>query len=923
MSTFGENDCEDQYSEIGEKPEIGFMDFEDDKSFHNFDPLEGPVVITAPFPLVHGKPQSVLIGETSAASIDIRNTTSDPVVLWSIRIFSSNPEDSFVLSMMKPPSDNATEEERQNFVGDYNLEDRVLQPGQTLKVWLSCKPKEIGLHSSVIHFDLQDEKIERVAFLIADDNISRDLFSNKPYKANSRRKMFEHTQYVAGPRPSRPNSQMYRYILPQFNIPRDLREMIENKQVPDVIIEGLNDGNYAKFFSALLVMEEINLEQEMRGYDMVGATMKRKGNYFLCLEVPGLAEKRPSLVSGDHVLAQLATDDAHDRQSYQGFIHRVEADEIYLRFDNVFHHRHQEGDIYNVSFTYNRVCMRRLYQAAHAAESLGAELLFPAQTPQRRAIKRSFQPINPNLNREQACAVEMILGCKGFPPYVIYGPPGTGKTVTLVETILQLYKTQKRARIVVCASSNSAADHILEKLLDRDGTGVRTNEMFRLNATSRAYEDVKPDFLRFCFFDEMVFKCPPLRALLKYKIIISTYMSASLLYTEGIRRGHFSHIILDEAGQASEPEAMIPISNLSIKDTVIVLAGDPKQLGPVIYSRQAENYGLGKSFLDRLFEHKYYGGTDENYVIKLVRNYRCHPAILDLPSRLFYNGELIASREDTISTMYDYMDLPNKSFPVLFIGIQGCDEREGSNPSWFNRIEASKVVEIIRKLRRNTDLCEDDIGVITPYRQQVLKLKKALESLEMPELQVGSVEQFQGQEREVIIISTVRSTIKHNEFDRVHQLGFLSNPRRFNVAITRAKSLLIIVGNPHIITKDCNWDKILRHCADNGSYQGCPLPPPEANDHINGASSEHDSKCEDSQNDHINDASSEHDSKYEDSQPYNDNDAKLAEDETAQQEVGWSDLPSSNNYGSNWNDDLPKTNVVTWGDFVIEPTGWD
>lgn len=260
MSTFVENDWEDEYSEIGEKPEIGFLDFEDDKSLHNFDPFEGPVVIPVPFPLVHGKPQSVLIGETSAASIDIRNTTSDPVELWSIRIFSSNPEDSFVLSMMKPPSDNATEAERQNFVGSYHLEDRVLQPGQTLKIWLSCKPKEIGLHNSVIHFDLGDEKIERVAFLIADDNISRDLFSNKPYRANSRRKMFDHTQYVAGPRPSRPNNQVYRYRLPPYDIPLDLREMIENKQVPDVIIEGLNNGNYAKNFSTLLVMEEINLE---------------------------------------------------------------------------------------------------------------------------------------------------------------------------------------------------------------------------------------------------------------------------------------------------------------------------------------------------------------------------------------------------------------------------------------------------------------------------------------------------------------------------------------------------------------------------------------------------------------------------------------------------------------------------------------
>lgn len=485
----------------------------------------------------------------------------------------------------------------------------------------------------------------------------------------------------------------------------------------------------------------------------------------------------------------------------QGYIHRVEADEIFLRFNKDLHKYHQDEDLYNVSFTYNRVNMRRLYQAVCTAAKLGPELLFPCQSSHRRmAEASSFMPLNALLNREQVRSVEMILGCKGAPPYVIYGPPGTGKTMTLVEAILQLYKTKRKARILICASSNSAADHILEKLLG-EGVGVRENDIFRLNATSRPYEDVKPKFIHFCFFEDMVFKCPPLKALLRYKIIVSTYMSASLLYAEGIRKGHFSHIFLDEAGQASEPETMVPVSNLCIQDTVIVLAGDPMQLGPIIYSKGAESYGLGKSYLERLFECKYYEIGDENYVMKLVRNYRCHPAILELPSRLFYKNELIACKEEKPTSIYDLVGLPNKAFPVLFFGIQGCDEREGSNPSWFNRIEASKVVELIRKLIRSTDIDETDIGIITPYRQQVLKLKKALELLEMPDLKVGSVEQFQGQERQVIIMSTVRSTVKHNEFDRVHNLGFLSNPRRFNVAITRARSLLIIVGNPHVIAK--------------------------------------------------------------------------------------------------------------------------
>lgn len=832
MGTLGDNNWDEEYSAIGERPEVGFLDFEDDESLHSFNPLEeGSIVIKNPFPFVGGKPRSALTGETSADSINIKNTTSDPKELWSVRIFSSNPEDSYILSLMEPPSDDADEQAKRNFVGLTYLEDRVLQPGENLTIWLSCKPKEIGLHTSVIHFDVGDEKIERVAFLLAEDKVSQSLFSDKPYsRGSARRKKFDHDQYVAGQRPPRANIQGFKYKLPQFAIPQDIREIVEAKQVPEVITEGLNSSNYYRYFSTLLVMEEIHLEQEMMAYDMECVTMKKRGHQFLSLEVPGLAERRPSLVYGDYIFAQLAIDSPDDdNPPYQGYIHRVEADEIFLRFNKDFHKHHQDEDLFNVSFTYNRVNVRRLYQAVCAAEKLGPELLFPFQSSHRRMIRTSsFVPLNEFLNREQVRSVQMILGCKGAPPYIIHGPPGTGKTITLVEAILQLYKSRRKTQILVCASSNSAADHILEKLLCGEGMGVRETDIFRLNATSRPYEDVKPEFIRFCFFEDMVFKCPPLKALLRYKIIVSTYMSASLLYAEGICKGHFSHIFLDEAGQASEPETMVPVSNLCTRDTVVVLAGDPMQLGPVIYSRDAESYGLGKSYLERLFERKYYETGDENYMMKLVRNYRCHPAILELPSRLFYKNEMIACKEEEATSIYDSVGLPNKAFPVLFVGIQGCDEREGSNPSWFNRIEASKVVEIVRKLIRDTDVDESAIGIITPYRQQVLKLKKALELLEMPDLKVGSVEQFQGQERQIIIISTVRSTIKHNEFDRVHNLGFLSNPRRFNVAITRARSLLIIVGNPHIVAKDRHWDKLLRYCVDHGSYLGCSLPVVES-----------------------------------------------------------------------------------------------
>ncbi|CAN6290597.1 unnamed protein product [Urochloa humidicola] len=825
MGTSLRNYSDDEFSVAGDKPEVEFMDFQNDGTLQDYASEDGPVVVTVPFPFENGKPKSVLVGETSADTICIKNTSDESVDLWSVRIFSSNPEDSYVLSMMRPPLNDADEEEKQAFLGLTSVEDRTLLPGQTLTIWLSCMPKDIGLHTSIVHVDIGDEKIERVAFLLADDNISKALFSDKPYsRRRGQSKKFEPAPIVPGCRPTRQHTQGFKYKLPQFAIPADIRELIESKQRPDVLFEELSMINYAQFFSTLLVMEELNLEEEMRAYDMEGVSMRRKGMNFLSLEVPGLAERRPSLVQGDFIVARYARNDA---RPYQGFIHRVEADEIFLQFDHQFHRNHHDRNQYHVSFTYNRLNMRRLYKSIHEAEFLGPGILFPCQSPYRAVKRCPFKPLNPHINTEQADAVAMILGCRGVPPYVIYGPPGTGKTMTIIEAILQLYTAKKRANILICAASNTAADHVLEKLLLASYL-IRPSDIFRLNAPSRQYDDVNADFIRFCFFEDRVFKCPPLQALLQYKIIISTYMSSSLLQAEGLRRGHFTHIFLDEAGQASEPEAMVPLSGLCGRDTVVVLAGDPMQLGPVVYCKQADKDGLGISYLQRLlFDFEQYQRGNPNYVTKLVKNYRCHPAILELPSELFYGGELIASKEDEESA-YDCIGLPNKSFPVLFVGIQGCDEREGTNPSWFNRIEVSKVVSIIRNLTRGGAVCEADIGVITPYRQQVSKIKKALEAFEMPDLKVGSVEQFQGQEREVIIISTVRSTVKHNEFDKFFNLGFLSNYKRFNVAITRAKSLLIIVGNPHIITKDRHWDRLLRYCADNGSYQGCPLPPPES-----------------------------------------------------------------------------------------------
>ncbi|KAJ9557082.1 hypothetical protein OSB04_011696 [Centaurea solstitialis] len=802
---------------ISDRGDIGNVDFANDGSIYDYDPgNEGPIIISVPFPLVEGKPQFVAIGETTFNAITIKNTTTEAVTLWSVEIYDSKPKDSFTLSVMEPPSHGSDEDYVKSFVESFSLEDRTLQAGKTLTIWLSCKAMVKGLHTTAVHFNVDDDRIERMGFIMAEDKISRSLTSNKPYNRPRRNKPLlprifspggnnPGVKIVRGSRPAKASGRVYRYKLPEYPIPKKVRELLESKGIPESLSEGLTGTSYVAFFKTLLYMEEIKLEDDMRTYDMQGVTLKRKYGS-LALEVPGLAERRPSLVCGDFILAKPTYQKEDMSALYKGHILRVEAEEVHLSFHDDLHSYHSEGDRYDVQFEYNRLGMRRLYQAIEAAGKLDMELLFPEFSSSPRCIQTTpLVPISCKLNEEQMSSVEMILGCKGGPPYIVHGPPGTGKSVTLTEAILQLYTTRRNTRMLVCAPSNSAADNILEKLVTENGEKIRKG----------TYED------------ERIFSCPIFEKLVTYRIVISTYASAALLYAEGLQAGHFTHIFLDEAAQASEPETMIPVSHFYRRDTTVVLAGDPVQLGPVIFSKDAESYGLGKSYMERLCECKFYKEGDPNYVTNLVRNYRCHKKILYLPSELFYKGDLISCKEDDTLFPLTWKEiLLNAEFPVLFMGVQGVDEREGNNPSWFNRIEASEVVEIIMSLIEK-GIRSQDIGVITPYRQQVLKINRALETFVNSEIKVGTVESFQGQEREVIIISTVRSTIKHNETDKRHCLGFLSNPRRFNVAITRARSLLIVIGNPHIICKDEHWNKLLWHCADNESYKGCFLPEKE------------------------------------------------------------------------------------------------
>mmetsp|Transcript_6441 Transcript_6441/g.11006 ORF Transcript_6441/g.11006 Transcript_6441/m.11006 type:complete len:260 (-) Transcript_6441:528-1307(-) len=160
-------------------------------------------------------------------------------------------------------------------------------------------------------------------------------------------------------------------------------------------------------------------------------------------------------------------------------------------------------------------------------------------------------------------------------------------------------------------------------------------------------------------------------------------------------------------------------------------------------------------------------------------------------------------------------------------GVVGRDEREGNSPSWFNQQEAKLVMQYVNDLleMRANRPSPQDIGIISPYRKQVQKIRALLRGKYGNGIKVGSVEEFQGQERRVIIISTVRSSAEHLAFDAKFRLGFLSNPKRFNVAITRPKELLVVVGNPEVLKHDNCWLEWMRHVHLNGGCTGVPMPP--------------------------------------------------------------------------------------------------
>lgn len=528
-------------------------------------------------------------------------------------------------------------------------------------------------------------------------------------------------------------------------------------------------------------------------------------------------------------------------------------------------------------------------------------ILFPDKVDARIQSNLSrgvfhLQWFNETLNYEQRKAVNSIVQEDyGHVPYLISGPPGTGKTSTIVETALQLLKASKfeDPHLLVCSPSQSSADTLAIRL----AVHLTPSELFRLNTWTRSFAEVPESLLPYCFIHKDLFSMPNFRTMMSYKVVVTTCRDADMLLQAQLsnqslrsvfadivsafqpsissncdRYVHWHGLLLDEAAQATEPEALIPIavvdpgryngsedcaSNAIVP--LVAMAGDEFQLGPRL-SLKHDN-PLNMSLFERLFKRALYAEhpLSRAHGLKplmasmlpilrpaftnLIRNYRSHPTILAVPSALFYHDTLIPENiqnSEVVRTWPGWKAPMN--YPVLFKQNSASDDVESilagsgtGSGSLINAGEAKMALNIVRNLLEHSTrnqmpepLLPEEIVVMSPFRAQVKLLRMTFRDASLTRVNIGPLESFQGLESRIVILCTTRTRLgpegQKQRFVREDQnrgLGLIDEAKRFNVAMTRAKEGLIVIGDPRclVCTGDRNWTSFIAFCRRNGCVE--------------------------------------------------------------------------------------------------------
>lgn len=448
--------------------------------------------------------------------------------------------------------------------------------------------------------------------------------------------------------------------------------------------------------------------------------------------------------------------------------------------------------------------------------------------PEKRTFQGSLSPI---LNDSQNEALKAI--CCAEDLAVVHGPPGTGKTTTLVESMVEVLKEEKQ--IMVCAPSNAATDHLAKCLsakglrvvrignlakVESDNTSLTLDVLLQQEKDFKQIKELKRRALdlrkmggkykrsfgreeaeqRKLIFQEarsISREARELESYLVQKVLDDAQVIACTLIgssSEDLAGRRFSTVVIDEAGQGIEPAVWVPI----LKAERIIMAGDPFQLPPTVKSQEAASKGLSITLLEKSIKRI-------GQAALLNVQYRMHESIMAFSNRKFYGNALQAHTSVANRMLHE-------SLPVEFIDTAGCGFEEQAGEEGESRCNAEEV----GILRKHFDQLKEAVGsswnaaIISPYRAQVQLLQQEFASTEG--VSVNTIDSFQGQERDVVYLSLVRSNDQGD-------IGFLRDYRRMNVAMTRARMKLIIIGDSATLGNDRFFAELLEYVESIAGYR--------------------------------------------------------------------------------------------------------